>query len=236
MSRIRRIPRKHLYQVIKTQQAKLNELFEALGKAHAERGNLEQSNKSLWERSTKLEGRKLMHAQLSMPAWFAVCVGTVILTAFFLVQCVGPDLAVATDRFITQADAIASEIGQPINPDDPIIRCEGNIKIKKAIKVSEELLPNGLVAMGYATDRAGHFMVADMIAFHVLLSAEYQAREDTINLRIQKYALFYHVDLDLDGLMDIVYADKFAEGICADIKPAMTLPGYEGITGKDETA
>ncbi len=234
--RIRRIPRKHLYQVIKTQQAKLNELFEALGKLHAERGNLEQRNVELVNMSHTTARRLKMNTEIRMPAWLAACLVTLMLTAVFVTQCSWVEPAAATDRFITQAEKITTEVGQPINPDDPIIRCEGNIPVKSAVKVSEMLLPNGTVAIGYATDRSKVKTRADIIAFHVLLSAEYQPREDAINLRVQKYAIFYHVDLDLDGLLDIVYSDKYAEGLCSDIKPEMTLPGYRGLAPTDETA
>lgn len=99
----------------------------------------------------------------------------------------------------------------------PLVAWSHDLEIKKCMKVEtvqkvkEVLNENGTLSEAY--DRNGDGKVDIEVISH-LLAAKIS---DTIEYEHAEHPLLYVVDLDYDGVPDVVYVDKTGTGTCEDI-------------------
>ena len=101
--------------------------------------------------------------------------------------------------------------------DFAILYCSNNIKIEHVTKLDEETLQNGLLDEHY--DRNGD-RIADI---HALSSITGAMDLESGLVPHREHPIFWQVDLDFNGLIDIIYVDIHGEGRCDDIKPYLDL-------------
>jgi hypothetical protein len=111
-----------------------------------------------------------------------------------------------------------SQVGLAFGHSDAIVKCKGNIKYSKAVKVGvdEILATNGLYAEHYDTNGDGKF---DIITL---------SHTDLADKRHRVNPVFWIVDKDYDGIPDAIYIDKKGLGKCTDIVLYQDLNKYSG--------
>lgn len=86
-----------------------------------------------------------------------------------------------------------------------ILNCGG---FKKADKVGESVIENGMLAEAYDTDGDGKI---DLETLSVVMGT------DDKGLTHKSFPVFYWIDRNGDGKVDYVYIDKYGDGFCESI-------------------